>query len=748
MTVRAALYARYSSDRQREASIEDQLRLCRERAAREGWQVADSYSDRSVSGASLIRPGIQALMEDAQARRFDVVLAESLDRISRDQEDIAGVYKRLSFAGVRILTLSEGEISELHVGLKGTMGALYLKDLADRTRRGLRGRVEAGRSGGGRCYGYEVVQAGDERGGRRIDPVEAEIVRRIFRDHAAGVSPRRIAAALNETGVPGPGGRAWGASTIHGNPKRGTGILNNELYVGRLVWNRLRYVKDPSTGRRVSRPNPPEDWIVKEGPELRIIEEVLWDAVKARQAASALPGRANRGAAMGGARRPRYLLSGLLQCGVCGGGMSVISASHVGCSTARNKGPCANRKTIARADLERRILGALSGRLMDPELFEVFCEEFTAETNRLRAAAGQAIAERARELAKVTRDLDRLVQAILDGAPAATVKDRMAELEARKARLEAAQAREETPPPTLHPRMAEVYRAKASDLAAALSAPEARTGAAEILRGLIEAVVLTPEAEGYAIELRGDLAGILALAAAGNDRTAGAFGPTAVSQVSLVAGARSGHDLPAEENSAEQMKLVAGGRFGLRLPFAAYRLPPINGELCLILGDTAWSSGAGFGVAGGDAVGEGDALDDLWQLVRALQAAPRLCGGLNELEDHELGRLLGQRALGADRAVPDGREDALDRVACAKVIPVFGGEGVRQASKASRSLVRQVTAFSYLVPYFSANVSTAASAAARVSACQISRRSAFTAGCMDFGNLFTTLAVLCTQQRW
>jgi hypothetical protein len=275
------------------------------------------------------------------------------------------------------------------------MGALYLKDLADKTRRGLRGRVEAGRSGGGRCYGYEVVQRGDERGGRRIDPVEAEIVRRIFRDHAAGVSPRRIAAALNETGVPGPGGRAWGASTIHGNPKRGTGILNNELYVGRLVWNRLRYVKDPSTGRRVSRPNPPEDWIVKEVPELRIIEEVLWDAVKARQAASALPGRANRGAAMGGARRPRYLLSGLLQCGVCGGGMSVISASHVGCSTARNKGTCANRKTIARADLERRILGALSGRLMDPELFEVFCEEFTAETNRLRAAAGQAIAERA-----------------------------------------------------------------------------------------------------------------------------------------------------------------------------------------------------------------------------------------------------------------------------------------------------------------------------------------------------------------
>ena len=92
-----ALYARYSSDNQRDASIEDQLRLCRERADREGWRIVGSYSDRSISGASLIRPGIQALMADAQDRRFDIVLAESLDRISRDQEDIAGIYKRFTF---------------------------------------------------------------------------------------------------------------------------------------------------------------------------------------------------------------------------------------------------------------------------------------------------------------------------------------------------------------------------------------------------------------------------------------------------------------------------------------------------------------------------------------------------------------------------------------------------------------------------------------------------------------------------
>lgn len=129
---RTALYARYSTDRQREASIEDQVRLCRERAEREGWTVTTVYSDHAVSGASLMRPGIQSLMQNALAGKFDLVLTESLDRVSRDQEDIAGVYKRLRFAGVQMVTLSEGAVSELHIGFKGTMGALFLRDLPTR----------------------------------------------------------------------------------------------------------------------------------------------------------------------------------------------------------------------------------------------------------------------------------------------------------------------------------------------------------------------------------------------------------------------------------------------------------------------------------------------------------------------------------------------------------------------------------------------------------------------------------------
>jgi site-specific DNA recombinase len=86
--MRAALYTRYSSDQQRAASIADQQRSCREFAERHGWTVVADYTDPAMSGATLMRPGFQALMREALRHTFDVVLAESLDRFSRDQEDL------------------------------------------------------------------------------------------------------------------------------------------------------------------------------------------------------------------------------------------------------------------------------------------------------------------------------------------------------------------------------------------------------------------------------------------------------------------------------------------------------------------------------------------------------------------------------------------------------------------------------------------------------------------------------------
>jgi site-specific DNA recombinase len=152
-----------------------------------------------------LRAGYQALLAGAREREFDVVVAESLDRLSRDQEHVAALYKLLSFQGVLLITVGEGEISELP---KGAMGALYLKDLAQKTRRGLEGRVRQGRSAGGLSYGYRIVRSvgpdgAPTTGEREVDEKEAEV----FAAFASGKSPRAIAQDLNKRGVSGPRGK-------------------------------------------------------------------------------------------------------------------------------------------------------------------------------------------------------------------------------------------------------------------------------------------------------------------------------------------------------------------------------------------------------------------------------------------------------------------------------------------------------------------------------------------------------------
>ena len=119
--MRAAIYARYSSDLQSAASIQDQARLCQRLCADRGWTVVGVYADEAMSGASHLRPQFQALQQAALNGAVDVIVAEALDRLSRDQEHVAALYKRMQFLGVQIVTKSEGEINELHIGLGGTM---------------------------------------------------------------------------------------------------------------------------------------------------------------------------------------------------------------------------------------------------------------------------------------------------------------------------------------------------------------------------------------------------------------------------------------------------------------------------------------------------------------------------------------------------------------------------------------------------------------------------------------------------
>ena len=550
MTVRAAFYARYSSNQQRAASIEDQFRVCRERAEREGWKIAGAYKDSAISGDSMIlRPGIQTLLEDARRGLFEVLVAEALDRVSRDQADVATLYKHLRFAGVTVVTLAEGEISELHVGLKGTMNALFLKDLAAKTHRGLRGRVEQGRSGGGICYGYNVVKAVDGtgdplRGGRTINEAEAETVNRVFREFASGVSPRAIARRLNEEGLPGPSGKLWTDFTIRGHATRGTGLINNQLYVGRLVWNRLRYVKNPETGKRVSRINPPEDWIVTEVPELRIVDDVLWKSVKDRQseiadeyATTIAATRAARTNRLNGVHRPRHLLSGLLECGVCGGPYAMRGQDRYGCSNHVMTGTCSNGRGIRRAVIEERVLAGLKDRLMAPEAAAEAMKAYLAETNRINKERRASGASGRKELAEVEKKIASIIAVIEDGGYVRGMVDRLRELEARQDELNERLSAAPADLPDIHPNVADIYRRRVARLAEALDHPEDRDAASSAIRGLIERIVLTPGAKWAEMDatLHGDLGTILEWTADGHGNTGTNISSPKMS-VSVVAG--------------------------------------------------------------------------------------------------------------------------------------------------------------------------------------------------------------------
>jgi len=537
--MRAVIYARYSTDLQSEASIEDQIRQCQARIEQESWRLGDVYSDRAISGATTLRPGYQKMLEDARAGRFDVLVAEALDRLSRDQEDIAGLYKQLTFAGVTLVTLSEGVINELHVGLKGTMNALFLKDLADKTRRGLEGRIRKGKSGGGLCFGYDVVHKVDAagepvRGERSINETDAAIVRRIFKEFAHGRSPKTIAHALNKETIPGPAGNTWGPSTIYGNWRRGTGIINNELYIGRLVWNRQHFVKDPDTGKRQARLNPEAKWIIEEVPHLRIIDDDLWNLVKERQQKSrSRVMTENEGIRSERARRPRYLLSGLLKCGTCGGGFSKISQTHYGCSTARNKGTCDNLLTVRRDNLEATVLDGLRHHLMHPDMVKTFIEEFHREVNRQAAEHDMDRDHIERDMEKTERDIQRVIEAIKAGVPGTAVKEEMATLEDRRIDLQNQLESTPAPMPRLHPNLAEVYRRKVANLAEALNEENTRADAAQTIQELIEEVRLVPENGTLKIELFGQLAALISLTNKNpRSKETGA-------QVTLVAGARN-----------------------------------------------------------------------------------------------------------------------------------------------------------------------------------------------------------------
>jgi site-specific DNA recombinase len=510
--MRVAIYARFSSDLQDVRSIVDQVAAARDHAERQVWRVVAEFSDAAISGSSLHnRPGLLDLMLAAQSKQFDAVLTESIDRLSRDLEDIAGLYKRLSYMGVKIVTLADGEVGKLHVGLKGIIVSIYLDDLAQKTRRGQVGRVKAGRIPGGKSYGYTVIRDGEDRGRRRINETEAAIVRRIFQEYVNGDSPLAIVARLNAERVASPRGGQWNASTINGSRKRLNGLLNNPLYAGRLIYNRQRFEKDPATGRRQAKPNSPDRWLEQSIPELTIVPTDLFAAAQARR--DSVGGAQVQGAALGRKKRAKHLLSGLLRCGCCGASMIIICSDRVGCSGKQNKGTCNNRRSIRLAEIEERVVAALRSFLLAPDVVAEAVEAYRIERERTAKERARRRRDAERDHATLERKINGVISAIENGGDTKALVGRLNKLVAERVSLQALLPQEHAHDAiTLHPQAAERYREKVADVHAALKTGDAAgREAISLVRKLIETISVTPTDPGEPakLELSGNLAALL-----------------------------------------------------------------------------------------------------------------------------------------------------------------------------------------------------------------------------------------------
>src|SRR5260370_10576605 len=461
--MRCAIYARYSSDMQRDSSIEDQIRKCREFAELRGWIVVEDYVrfDEAISAASLAqRVALQSLIEDAKQRPrpFDRILIEDSSRLARNLEDALRVEAILRFNDVFVTSVSQGfdsqqKFSRQLLTLHGMMDEQFLVVLADKVHRGQEGRTLKGLLAGGRCYGYRNVLIEDPtRTGKygrpavsgvalQINEEEATVVRSIFQLYADGTGLAAIAKKLNAEAILAPQPprtrqvRAWAYSSVYE-------MLRNERYRGVLVWKRTRKERKRETGRKTSRPRPEAEWLRVDVPEWRIVSEELWQAVQKRTeemrkhfGAKTAPGL-TRGA------HARYLFSGLLTCGECGAKMVIVSGSGLrgyakyGCPSHRYRGTCANGLMIRYEILEQQMLAGLEARVLKPEMVEyaVMCfqKELERRLNEVKQRSTQQSCQDAKlrsEKERLNAQAAKLADAIAASGHSPTLLRRLAEVE-------------------------------------------------------------------------------------------------------------------------------------------------------------------------------------------------------------------------------------------------------------------------------------------------------------------------------
>ncbi|SEM88937.1 Site-specific DNA recombinase [Sphingomonas gellani] len=503
--MRTLIYARYSSALQNTWSIEDQVAACRERGEREGWTIAGVYEDRAISGAAGMgeaqRPGLAALLAHLGRGGIEQVVVDSTSRLARDQGDAHQLRKLINFRGARLFSLADGEIDAFKGAFKALLDEQQRVDLAHNIRRAHRGRVAEGRSANTVAYGYRRVSKLDDRGElirglREVDPEQAEIVRRIYREYVAGRSAQAIAFQLNAECVPPPKRGIWRASAIAAHRGEGFGILCNPIYVGRMVYGRTKAVVDPTTRERrfVKGDGHLTETAV---PHLRIIDDALYAEVQDQLARRATPRPETQ-------RRPKHILSGLGICGVCDSPWIIVSHGNWGCSKHDGGKACTNNRRIATRKLERTVLADLKGQMLAPDVVSAYLREYHREHARQTATLGRDHDRVERRLGEATRKVDRLVAAVAEGGSEfAEIRSSLASArDDRDALARELASMDALPVLTLHPGLADQYRREIEDLDRSLAGEETRLEAVPRLRKLIARIVATPHPSGRGVAIQ------------------------------------------------------------------------------------------------------------------------------------------------------------------------------------------------------------------------------------------------------
>ena len=532
--MRCAVYARYSSDRQSPCSITDQNRKCVQFAAAREWSVLEDYifADAATTGTISDRAGLQKLLAAAESkpRPFDVILVDDSSRLSRKLSDALHFSDRLKFAGVRLVFVSQGfdsdsEQSDILMAVHGITDSQYIKELSKKTFRGLEGRVLEHLHHGGNVFGYRSVPIEDptrrDQYGRplitgarlQVDPEEAKVIRKLFRLYADGLSIKSVTKQLNREHVQSPRPRpgreqSWAPSSVRH-------ILQNERYRGVVTYGRTKKIRNPHTGKRVYRHQPESAWIRVPTPDQRIVSDELFARVRARLAFvnEAYGDRRGRRPGLLRARvaTSRYLFSGLLKCGTCGGAITITSgagrrhrAADYGCPRREFRGTCSNSRRIPSDILETQLLAKLQHEVLSPAVINYVFKQLELKLSQHLRHIESNLEDMRLRKAKLEVELKNLARAVADGLDYSSIRksitDREDEMSALTAKV-LGQGKN-----TVHTQIRNLRKfveSNLSDLRALLSTRDNAASTRMELVKHIDSIVLEPGEGGQTIRYKG-----------------------------------------------------------------------------------------------------------------------------------------------------------------------------------------------------------------------------------------------------